>query len=230
MKELKLVRHDFSSDIVIPQDKYLTLVIENKEYLYQFISELRGQIEKSEYDVFSFTIDGQVQSLSKYVNAIFDLTNIDLNAKPILNMITKNLGFFLTDNSQLDNKSMIETGVTNIIEDFKNHSGLNLDYDSELSESIVVKLANLRVRSDNENCLLEKLCDYLDLIVELMPVRLLIVVFLKEFLNEEQISSFYRYCASKDCSLLIIESSCFSKCYLDEHLYIIDQDLCIITK
>lgn len=160
MKELKLVRHDFSSDIVIPQDKYLTLVIENKEYLYKFISELRGQIEKSEYDVFSFTIDGQVQSLSKYVNAIFDLTNIDLNAKPILNMITKNLGFFLTDNSQLDNKSMIETGVTNIIEDFKNHSGLNLDYDSELSESIVVKLANLRVRSDNENCLLEKLCDY----------------------------------------------------------------------
>jgi CRISPR type II-A-associated protein Csn2 len=94
MKELKLVRHDFSSDIVIPQDKYLTLVIENKEYLYKFISELRGQIEKSEYDVFSFTIDGQVQSLSKYVNAIFDLTNIDLNAKPILNMITKNLGFF----------------------------------------------------------------------------------------------------------------------------------------
>ena len=56
MKELRLVRYDISSDIVIPQDKYLTLVIENKEFLYKFISELRGQIEKGDFDVFSFTV------------------------------------------------------------------------------------------------------------------------------------------------------------------------------
>ena len=229
MKELRLVRYDISSDIVIPQDKYLTLVIENKEFLYKFISELRGQIEKGDFDVFSFTVDGQTKTLSKYVNAIFDVTNIDLNTKPIMNMVTKKIGVFLTDNSQIDNKTMIESGVTNIIEDFKNYSGLNLDYDSEVSETIIVKLANLRISSDDRNCLLEKLCDYLDIIVELMPVRLLIVAFLKEFLNEEHISSFNRYCISKDCNLLIIESSCQTKCYLDEQLYVIDKDLCIIT-
>ncbi|MGN1393723.1 MAG: type II-A CRISPR-associated protein Csn2 [Succinivibrionaceae bacterium] len=229
MKDIRLVRYDISSDIVIPQDKYLTLVIENKEFLYKFISELRGQIDKGEYDVFSFTIDGQAKSLSKYVNAIFDLTNIDLNTKLVMNMITKKLGMYLTDSSQIDNKSMIETGVTNIIEDFKDYSGLNLDYDSEVSEALIVKLANLRISNNDRICLIEKLCDYLDVIIELMPVKLLIVAFLKEFLNEEQILSFNRYCNSKDCNLLIIESSCLTKSYLDEKLYIVDQDLCVIT-
>lgn len=229
MKELRLVRNDISSDIIITQNKYLTLVIENKEFMYKFISELRGQIEKGDYEVFSFIIDGQAKALSKYVNVIFDLTNIDLNTKPIMNMVSKKLGCFLTDNSQIDNKSMIESAVTNIIEDFKSYSGLSLDYDSELSESIIVKLANLRVSSNDGCCLLEKLCDYLDIIVELMPVRLLIIVFLKEYLSEEQIFNFNKYCISKDCKLLIIESCCLSKCYLDEQLYIIDQDLCVIT-
>lgn len=30
MKDMRLVRNDISPDIVFPQDKYLTLVIENK--------------------------------------------------------------------------------------------------------------------------------------------------------------------------------------------------------
>ena len=68
----------------------------------------------------------QLKTLSKYVNVIFDLTNIDLNTKPILNKVVKKLGVFLTDNTQINNKSMIESGVVNIIEDFKIYYDINL--------------------------------------------------------------------------------------------------------
>ena len=70
----------------------------------------------------------QLKTLSKYVNVIFDLTNIDLNTKPILNKVVKKLGVFLTDNTQINNKSMIESGVVNIIEDFKIYYDINVDY------------------------------------------------------------------------------------------------------
>ena len=229
MKDMRLVRNDISPDIVFPQDKYLTLVIENKEFMYKFIRELRGQIEKGDYETFSFIIDEQLKTLSKYVNVIFDLTNIDLNTKPILNMVVKKLGVFLTDNAQINNKSMIESGVVNIIEDFKIYSDINVDYSVEISEATIAKLSNLKVSSDDSQCLIEKLCDYVDIIVELMPVKLLIVVFLKEYLNEAQISQFYDYCMSKNCNLMLIESNSLTRCYTNEQLYIIDNDLCVIS-
>ena len=106
-------------------------------------------------------------------------------------MVVKKLGVFLTDNAQINNKSMIESGVVNIIEDFKIYYDINVDYSVEISEATIAKLSNLKVSSDDSQCLIEKLCDYVDIIVELMPVKLLIVVFLKEYLNEAQISQFY---------------------------------------
>ena len=153
----------------------------------------------------------QLKTLSKYVNVIFDLTNIDLNTKPILNKVVKKLGVFLTDNTQINNKSMIESGVVNIIEDFKIYYDINVDYSVEISEATIAKLSNLKVSSDDSQCLIEKLCDYVDIIVELMPVKLLIVVFLKEYLNEAQISQFYDYCMSKNCTLMLIESNSLTR-------------------
>ena len=150
----------------------------------------------------------QLKTLSKYVNVIFDLTNIDLNTKPILNMVVKKV---------------------NIIEDFKIYYDINVDYSVEISEATIAKLSNLKVSSDDSQCLIEKLCDYVDIIVELMPVKLLIVVFLKEYLNEAQISQFYDYCMSKDCNLMLIESSSLTRCYNSEQLYIIDDDLCCVS-
>lgn len=229
MHDVRIVHNEITPDIVFLENNYLTLVIENKQYFYKYVSELRNLIDGNPIDnSFSLMIDGSCKPLSKYAGYLFDLSYIDFNGKSIINMVIKKIGNFLSQGSQLDNKVKIESIVTDIMENFKFDSNINIEYDVLLTEALIAKMANISLRNEYDD-LLEKIISYIDLVVELQPIKIFLILFAKEYLDEQKLILLNRHCIDKGCKLLLIESNHFSNVYSNEQLYIIDNDLCVIS-
>lgn len=230
MKEMLLIQKEISPDIKIPYDKYLTLVIENKDLLFKYLMSIKLSIEENYEDDDSFVlfVNDYPSSIYKYSAAVLDLLTIDFNSKAIMTLVTKKLKLFLNKDESLIKKSQIESLLNDICSDFVFSSDFDLNYDIDFTENIFAKIANFKFDFDDLS-LLERLCKYVDIMAELMPLKLFIIAFAKEFFADEQLDLLFKHCADKMCRLLLIENSNKAES-LHESVYIIDNDLCCVAQ
>jgi CRISPR type II-A-associated protein Csn2 len=122
----------------------------------------------------------------------------------------------------------LESTILNIAEDFRIKSGLNIEYDTKVNANSIAKVCSLKIADYGES-LLEKLCEYVNLICDLKPLKLFILTFGKEFLDDSEIVELYKHCCDKNVRLLFIEAKDSSSLNTDELRLIIDNDLCTIS-
>lgn len=227
---MRFCKFGISPDIIIPEDKYLTLVIEHKDFLYKFLSELYSLIYKPSNNdsSISLLIDNSPVSIDKSVLCFFNLIDFDFNSKQILTLLQKKFSSFLLEQDSINQRAVIESDLLRLFDDFKLCSGLNIVSGYSISDANLFKLASFRICED-EISLLDKICSYIDLMLELSSVRLIIFVFAKAFLSDDDIKLLFKHCIDSGCRMLLIEN--FNQKNSNEHesLYIIDCDLCSIV-
>ncbi|MFP3154526.1 type II-A CRISPR-associated protein Csn2 [Lachnospiraceae bacterium ZAX-1] len=227
MNELTLARYGIEPSIVIPETHFFTLAIENKTLLLTILSELRQQTEDGKEAGFTLLLNGKPMSMEKSVSVVFDSTDIDFNAKKITNLLAKNFSEFLGLGEQAEALTKLEKIIFNLAEDFRVKSGLNIEYDTVMNGNNLAKVCSLRMADDKQR-LCERLCEYVNLLCDLKPLKLFVLVFGKQFLEESDIFAFYRYCFDKNVRLLFIEGRDVSEYLQGERRLIIDSDLCSI--
>jgi CRISPR type II-A-associated protein Csn2 len=226
MNEIKLTHYEIDEDIIIPEDKFFTLIVENKKFLLRLLVEIKNQTENNSGD-FNLLYNEKAQNFEKSVAMISDFTDIDFNSKSISNLLLKNFGEFLGLGEQAMHLTTLESTILNIAEDFRIKSGLNIEYDTKVNANNIAKICSLKIADYGES-LLERLCEYVNLICDLKPLKLFILIFGKEFLEDSEISEFYKHCCDKNVRLLFIEAKDSSCRNPDELRLIIDNDLCTI--
>ncbi len=229
MDTLILSRYGIQPDIIISESNFFTLSIENKEFLMTVLSQLRNQIDGGKEDGFNLSFNGKALSIQKSVSGIFDFTNLDFNSKSITNLLIKKFSEFLELGEQTESLITLESIFYNLAEDFKLKSGLNIEYDTNVNGACLSKVCSFKI-SDGKSRLLERLCEYVNLLCELIPIRLFILVFGKEFLSENNIMDFHNYCCDKSVRLMFVEGTDKSRLLPIERRLVIDKDICTIPQ
>jgi CRISPR type II-A-associated protein Csn2 len=93
----------------------------------------------------------------------------------------------------------------------------------------LAKVCSLKI-CDDKTSLLERLCEYVNLLCDLKPLKLFILVFGKQFLKELDIENLYKHCFDKSVRLLIIEGTDNTELLSNERRLVIDHDLCTIPQ
>lgn len=227
MTYLKLLHYEIEDGITISEENFFTLVIENKKFLLKILMELKRQVEDGCDGGFSLTLNDKLLNLEKSASIIFDFTNINFNSRQIINLLGKKFSDFLVLGEQVGLLSQLESIILNLAEDFRLQSGLNVEYNTTMNGTNLAKVCSLKI-ADNEQNLLERLCEYVNLLCDLKPLKLIVLVFGKHFMSKKEIENFNKYCLDKDARLLLIEGADKTELLSNEKRLIIDEDLCTI--
>jgi CRISPR type II-A-associated protein Csn2 len=227
MNNLKLAHYEIEQDIIITEDSFFTLVVENKEFLFNMLMELKGQVEDGSDGDFHLSLNDKALNIEKSAAIISDFTDINFNSKSITNLLTKKFTEFLGFGEQAQSLTNLESIILNLAEDFRLKSGLNIEYDTVMNGNNLAKVCSLKIADYGQN-LIERLCEYVNLICDLKPLKLFVLVFGKQFLSENDIDNLHKHCFDKSVKLLFIEGTDKTARLENERRLIIDNDLCAI--
>ena len=80
-----------------------------------------------------------------------------------------------------------------------------MEYNLEYEWKSIFKLYNVRI-GENYNSLYEKIEEYVKVLADILHIKLLIFLNIKEYLTEEEIDNLQKICFYKKIFLLLIES------------------------
>lgn len=228
MKDLQLAL-ELDSCTMLDTSGFTTINIENKHYFYIFIKNLGLECRSEICDrtVLSLFSEGVKLQLSKVVLFVSDYSQIDFNSRPINSAILKKLVSFLATPEELEVRSTFEKCINQIVSDFKEYAGLNIDSNVALQLTDIAKVCSPVVIDDKAN-LLERLLAYIDLCVELRSVKIIILISLKLYLSDEEISQLHKYCLDQELFLILVESCDCSGILACEKRIVIDSQMCLI--
>lgn len=204
------------------ENKASVLVLENEDFLYRFLFELKTQTETDD-GRFVFSEELKIISASKNVFLITDLLDIDLNKKKILSRIYSDLSEKATEEHNYEKTatllSLLEEYISSLAEQFDT----TLEYSVPSPDSLL-KLFNIKVE-DTERTLVERLIDFLALLKETFNIRYFIIFGLHAFLSREDLVAFYNFTFLKKYAILSIEHT-LPKALECERTFVVDSDLC----
>lgn len=214
---MKLIHTMLSTELDINSQILNVLVHENPKELVDFIAQLTYALEGEESKI-RLVENGQLIKPVNKIDVILNLFDLDLNDKKIVNAITKRLTRELLDNHafSLHEKYGEMYGiVAEALNIFDNEIVVNENMDT----SLLIKMFNPSVESVYDS-LLEKLIAYINLNVEMLDLKCLIILHAEEFFSKDEIIQLFKHCRYKEVALLLIES---------RHRYKIDNEFCVIV-
>ena len=228
-KVIKIVQYGLSPAIQL-DGRIFVLSIENQAYLLDTLSMLKNQSKGIEGS-FGLLQADKVLSFENHFVMITDFTEICFDTKAINQLLTKKFSDFLNSSTQNDlpTISELERLIYNLAESFRTSSGLNIEYESTMSGQAIAKLCGLKIQN-SECTILCKLCEYLDLLCSLKPIKVLALCFAKQVLESGQIQQLYKHCVDKEVQLLLIEAKDDTLLMECECRLVVDKDLCVFTR
>lgn len=223
---MKLVHPLLEKQILFDENNINVFVIENRKFMAEFIQEMNTQINGSEGRFVLSDSDKEIK-IDKGVELIIDYFNIDFNSKKIITKLYKNM-----QEIALDEEFYIETiGIKNKILEYLYNIEEKIEFeitnDEEIDITSVFKAINVKFEI-NELNFTEKIVEYIKLLNNLGAIKVFLLINLKSFVSENEISEIYKYFIYNKINVLLIETVEPNKKNDVENVYIIDKDLCEI--
>lgn len=198
------------------------LVIENENFLYKLLLELKKQIDSGD-GRFVFSEEFDIVSAGRNVFLITDLLDIELNKKKILSKIYSDLAERATGEENYEKTARVLSALEDYISDLTEQFDAELEYSLPSPDSLL-KMFNVKVE-DEERSLVERLIDYISLLKETFNIRYFVIFGLHSFLSKEDLIAFYNFTFLKKYAILSVEHVApnLLEC---EKTFIVDSDLC----
>ena len=163
----------------------------------------------------------------KVVEFIANPFEIDFNNKKIVTKLFEQL--IAVASECVEEYNFINGKIVGTLDDICSKiEYYNVEYNLEYEWKSIFKLYNVRI-GENYNSLCEKIEEYVKVLADILHIKLLIFLNIKEYLTEEEIDNLQKICFYKKIFLLLIESE--ERFVLDnEKTFIIDKDRCLIVK
>lgn len=222
---MKLVNSKYNLDIEFEENISNTLVLENKQHMIDVIQNLILQLKGDEGD-FVLSAEKNVK-FDKVVEFIANPFEIDFNNKKIVTKLFEQL--IAVASECVEEYNFINGKIVGTLDDICSKiEYYNVEYNLEYEWKSIFKLYNVRI-GENYNSLCEKIEEYVKVLADILHIKLLIFLNIKEYLTEEEIDNLQKICFYKKIFLLLIESE--ERFVLDnEKTFIVDKDRCLIVK
>ncbi len=222
---MNLVTKYLENSLEIKSKTINTLVIEDTHYFSLF---LKGLIEATEIesDEFELIEDYKTVDMTKYVEVIFDIFNLEANSANILKKMYSELEEDLNTQEVYTKKVELESIIANITDELIYRSRFSLKV-GEINYQNLFKA--IEIEFDYEkNSVLERLIEYIKVTSELLKIKVYIIVNLDSFLSEEELVELEKFLLYNDIKVLALQNAIRREVKPSENLRIVDKDLCEI--
>ena len=222
---MNLVTKYLENSLEIKSKTINTLVVEDTRYFSIF---LKGLIESTEIesDEFELIEDYKTVDMTKYVEIIFDIFNLEANSANILKKMYSELEEDLNTQEVYTKKVELESIIANITDELIYRSRFSLKA-GEINYQNLFKA--IEIEFDYEkNSVLERLIEYIKVTSELLKIKVYIIVNLDSFLSEEELVELEKFLLYNDIKVLALQNAIRREVKPSENLRIVDKDLCEI--
>lgn len=215
----------FDHPIELEENTVNIIVLESPKCFRTFLFEIKELLQKSASKL-CLSKDFEELSFDRFIHVVFSLELLDINNRKILGKILSNLKEFAYSEEMYEKIMHILSEMFRYTDELLQSSELNLTYD-EFEVDACLKSMNIKIESDYTD-FLQLLCDYVDVVSEVLGFQIFVFFHLKEYLEENELIEFYKHCNYRKIHLILCENAMKNR--LDfEKLTIIDSDLCQIS-
>ena len=219
---MKIVHPKINSKIEISDHEISVLVIEEPEFFYELLIDIKKQTNNFEGNTV-LSVHNEPVSFDKYVELITDPLAIEMNSRTIIKKVLVAMEKCGQDAVYYERTQKLLAEIETYIND------LSLNFDSEIechdiSFQQILKAAELTV-ADEYSRLVDKIYAYMELIREFEGDKLFIFVNLSSYIGNEQLQEFVNTVIGHSFRVLLIDSHDFERLEKENRL-IVDCDLC----
>lgn len=226
---MKSLKHEWiKEEIVLENNRFTILILENQKFFRIFIFQLEKQIREDE-EFLVFSEDLKPLLLSKEAVLITDLFLIPFDEKKAITLIYKDLEKKMNEDLRIG-LNKVNSIIGDYLSDITYDYFLPLTFDDELSLASLLKLTNVRPDYDTLNYL-DALIKRIKMISVLLKKNIFFLVNLHDLLDEEELKTFYHEMNLLHIDVVVIDAH-EPKTKLEDYekIIIIDKDLCEILK
>lgn len=217
--------HPLINSVLYIDSNYVNnIVVENPNFLVSIIEDIQKFLNKNESEARFL----EKNELCKKVDKIFlitDVFSIDFNNKFLQSALIKRLVSSL-NGSEFQINEIYEKSYE-VLHKCLCDLNISVDVNPAFDKSTFVKIFSPSIQCDYQN-MLEKLVSFVNILMELVDLKCLIVLNLYEFLSKDECEGFFYHCKCRDVAVLVLSSRRKYE-FDEEQLIIIDSDLCEIV-
>ena len=211
--------------IMYDKDSVNELIIESPDCFMKYIRELIRQASGIDGE-FVLSEENKTLNISKSVEVIVNPFTVDVNDKKILGKIYDELKqIAYGEKYYVKSQEMYQKIIAYII-DVIDDSDYILDLDSEIDMSMLLKAVGVKIDMDPDD-FVGNIFKYMQLIIELLKRKLVVIVNLRNYIDDIQYTDFIDMCRYKNIRVLLVENSKKDR-VSNVKQYIIDKDRCEI--
>lgn len=222
---MKLVEREYGIEVDIKENIVSIIVLEDVKLRLPLINELFSQTSGNEGNWLLFENDKSFD-LGKKVELILEPLTLTLNNKKVKTKLYQDIKTIAQDYC-FSQGLEVHSQICNYLENMLDKLPYPVKYDEDWDVSEILKAYNVELVEEYDN-IFEKLYNYIKLVNTVCGTDIFIMVNIKQYLTDEQITELYKMAAYGKIQLMLIEFSINNKRDCEE-LYILDNDDCVIT-
>lgn len=222
---MKLVEREYGIEVDIKENIVSIIVLEDVKLRLSLINELFSQTSGNEGNWLLFENDKSFD-LGKKVELILEPLTLTLNNKKVKTKLYQDIKTIAQDYC-FSQGLEVHSQICNYLENMLDKLPYPIKYDEDWDVSEILKAYNVELVEEYDN-IFEKLYNYIKLVNTVCGTDIFIMVNIKQYLTDEQITELYKMAAYGKIQLVLIEFSTNNKRDCEE-LYILDNDDCVIT-
>lgn len=222
---MKLVEREYGIEVDIKENIVAIIVLEDVKLRLPLINELFSQTSGKEGNWLLFENDKSFD-LGKKVELILEPLTLTLNNKKVKTKLYQDIKTIAQDYC-FSQGLEVHSQICNYLENMLDKLPYPVKYDEDWDVSEILKAYNVELVEEYDN-IFEKLYNYIKLVNNVCGTDIFIMVNIKQYLTDEQITELYKMAAYGKIQLVLIEFNMNNKRDCEE-IYILDRDDCVIT-
>ncbi len=223
---MKLIHPDYKMQISLKEGDITELIIENPAAMFSYTNELIYQTEGG-HGSFVLSDGLDILDISSLAEYIFTPYYIDINGKKILKKLYSILKNEILSTELIEDFTDISSRLSLFTEKLSSISPYNLSYDITNDPEDILKYLKVKISSEKGIPLAEQIIDFVKIISELFETKILILINMRSFIDDEFMEHICREISYRQMSIFLIESSEKNRLPRSKRI-IIDRDMCEI--
>lgn len=222
---MKVLHSILQEGFGLTEDKANVIVVENKCFFQALVREF---LTLEEYGESEITFFEKYDEVTKGVNVISDVFNLDVNKTKNLTKLYSNIKRDYITSEKYSKYLELSVQVNEFLNDIIKKYEYSLEYNSNIDVATILKMCNVKFVFEDKS-IVEQIIDYIRIMKEFMDIKVFVFINLKSILSYDEIEELYKQIELDKINVLYIETQDYKVFQDKENKIIIDNDLCVIS-
>lgn len=222
---MRLIERELGLEIELQENRISVLVIENVCKRLSIIRTLYEQI-LGKAGPWLLAEGERSYDLSKKGDIVLEPFSLEMNSKKVKTKLYQEIKG-IADEEWYESGLELHSNICNYLEKILEKVPYPMEYTELWDVDNLLKMYNVRLLEECDD-LFEKLLSYIKMTNQICDIQLFLLVNIKQFLTEQQLSELYKMASYSKIQLVLIEFNIIGDRRAEEDVYILDKDDCII--